>query len=488
MRKIISLCLTCNVLVFSKSPMENSVDSMLTLAMSANASPGMSVAVVSDNKIVYAKGFGVTDFKSNQPVNQKTPFYIASTTKSFTAMAVLMGAMQNKWSLDMPVEKYLPELAGSIDTKNLTLRQLITHAHCIAGDQPLTIRTAYSGEIDPDGMQRALAALKPSAGGKVFEYSNTGYILAGIVMERITGKSWKELVNEMVLNPCGMNSTRSSVQGLDVNSFAQPHALDSITFTQLSYTKTDITMHAAGGHISTAADLARWLILHLNQGRIDGKQILPKEIIEQSHVIQVPQDKKFGAIRRFGWSPGWDIGVLNGDTLVHRFGSFAGFRSHVSFMPSQKIGVVVLVNESGAGGQLADMTAAYLYDAYRNKPVEKYRPQFEEFSKQVALGRVKTAEEKRKRAARGQEPLAHELTAYTGTFVNPAAGTLIFKIIDGRLACSMGLAADYPEIYKASADQWRVELTGSGKVVTFKFTNGMAASVEFEGMIFDRVK
>ncbi len=485
-RFIIFLWLFSPSLLSGQMPSPSTIDSLLGLALSSNATPGMAVAVVLENKVVYAKGFGVTDIVSRHPVGEDTPFYIASTTKSFTAMAVLIGALQKKWDLDAPVDKYLPELSDSIDTKRLTLRQLISHTHGITGDLPLTIRTAYSGEIDPEGLRVALTALRSSPKGKFFEYSNTGYILAGLVMERIAGKSWKELVHEMVLTPCGMNATWSTTNGLVIRSFAQPHVMDSAGFTLLPYSKTDATMHAAGGHITTATDLARWLIVHLNEGRIDGKQVLPKEVIEMSHLMAVPQDRKFGAIRRFGWSPGWDMGVLNGDTLYHRFGSYTGFRSHLSFMPSRKLGVVVLVNEPGAGGQLADLTAAYLYDAFGNKPVENYRQQFGEFSKQVAAGRVKTAEEKRKRAARALEPMPHDLSAYTGTFVNPAAGTMIFGITDGRLVCSLGKATDYPEVYKASANQWRVELTGSGRVVTFKFDGDHAVSLEFEGMVFKR--
>jgi len=123
-------------------------------------------------------------------------------------------------------------------------------------------------------------------------------------------------------------------------------------------------MHAAGGHVSTALDLSKWLIAHINIGKLNGKQVFPESVVKNTHFKHVEQDRTFAFFQRYGW----DLGTYEGDTLIHRFGSYAGFRSHVSFMSENRLGVVVLVNEGSLGSNLADMAAAVIYDVLLDKP------------------------------------------------------------------------------------------------------------------------
>jgi CubicO group peptidase (beta-lactamase class C family) len=132
--------------------------------------------------------------------------------------------------------------------------------------------------------------------------------------------------------------------------------------------KTDSTMHAAGGHVSTARDLTRWIEAHLNRGRVDGRQVFPAAVVAETHRQQATQDRMFAAFHRYGWGLGWDLGTYDGDSLVHRFGGFPGFRSHVSFMPDRGVGVIVLTNAGGAGSTLADAVATSIYAILLNKP------------------------------------------------------------------------------------------------------------------------
>ena len=471
----------------AQTPSDQALDQMLERAFSSGAVPGMSVAVVQGDHVVYARGFGVTDVFRNNPVKPETPFYIASTTKSLTALAVLIGASQGKWEMDVPISNYLGRFSDSVDVDHITVRELINHAHGIENDDALTMRTAYSGEINPAGLERALTVLRSSVKPKTFDYTNTGYVLAGMIMEKATGHSWKEFVSDNVLNPAGMQRTKSSMRGVDIDALAQPHLIDTVGFRLLPYGKTDVTMHAAGGHISTAPDLARLIVAQLNQGRIDGKQVFPEKLIAESHRMQISQDKKFGSIQRFGWSPGWDIGIVNGDTLYHRFGSYAGFMSHVSFMPTHHLGVVILVNEAAMGSRLTDVVASYLYDAYLGKPeVDKtYSKQFANLSKMVAMVHEKIGEEYRKRLSR-VAPLPHSMEAYTGTFINDAMGAMTWRVLDGSLWVTMGIAKSRAEIYNAAENKWRVEVTGRGEVMTFLFDGDLSTGVEYGGYLFQR--
>jgi hypothetical protein len=122
-------------------------------------------------------------------------------------------------------------------------------------------------------------------------------------------------------------------------------------------------MNAAGGHLATIADLARWTILHMDEGRLDGRQIFPAAVVRRSHEILGRQNVQFAYFQRDGWAFGWDIGSYDGEPMISRFGSYTGFRSHLSMLPARRVGVVAQVN-STPGWPLTDIIAAYAYDVF----------------------------------------------------------------------------------------------------------------------------
>lgn len=482
--KIGMIFLVLTTWVHSQMPTEKTVDSLIALAMETQATPGLAVAVVSGDKIVYCKGFGLADINENRKVDTFTQFYLASSTKSFTALAAILGAEKKEWDLNKSINDIL-NIPDSIRMLNITMKDMLNHSSGISNAGSFNLRTAYSGQIDEKGLQNAMDQFRPSPNGKIFSYSNVGYILSSMIMEKTTKKNWQEIVKKIVLDPAGMKNTVSSFKNVNKKNLAQPYMMDSSGFQMLRYGKEDLNMHAAGGHISSVKDMARWLVIQLNNGKIDGNQVFPASAIEESHKMQVIQNVKFGEVRRFGWSLGWDMGEIQGDTLYHRYGTFPGFKPHVSYKLSRKIGVVVLVNESGAGGALADMLAFALYDLYSNKTIESHKIMFEKLKGQIAKGRQRFADELRKRDER-IKPLNYSLESFTGTFVNAAAGMMEFQIDGSRLVMNMGVIREYPEIYDASKNQWRVTFTGSGEILTFIFKNEKTEAVEYGGNVFTR--
>ena len=250
-------------------------------------------------------------------------------------------------------------------------------------------------------------------------------------------------------------------------------------------------MHAAGGHLSTAADLARYLVAHLNGGRIDGRQALPEGPIHATHQKQTDQDRAFGPYRRTGWALGWDIGVYDGELILHRFGDFTGFRSHVSFLPERGLGVVVLVNGSPAASLLSDLVATYIYERLLDRPQvgPRFKDRLAAYSKQVGEAKAAIAEEAAARAARPQQtPLP--LAAYAGTYESFALGKMTWTVLDGRLRVGMGVAGCDAEAFDGPKNKFRMELTGRGEVVTFGVPPGAAepARLQYAGYTFERVR
>ncbi len=451
-------------------------------------SPGMGVAVVRGNEVVYANGFGFADIKTQRRVTPETIFYIASTTKSFTAFAAALLHQRGKLNLDAPVSRYLPalRLQSPLSADSISMRDLLTHTHGIDNDGPVVFRTAFSGEHTNKQLIELLSAHKPASTGRAFSYGNIGYNIAGLAMDAALGASWKEVLQKEIFKPLGMKSTTAYMSKADHNRLALPYIAEEKGYRP-HYAKSDANMHAAGGHVTTVLDLARWLIVHLNAGRIDGKQVFPAEVVAETHRQQADQDRNFGNYHRYGWGLGWDLGTFEGDTLIHRFGSFPGFRSHVSFMPRHKIGVVVLVNESFLGSRLADMVASCIYDRLLEKTgvEEKHRNLLAQFKEESAKGRARIAEDRAKRAARPQQ-LPHPLAAYTGAYENAEYGRMDWRVVDGKLEASMGLLHSSVEVYDAEKNQLRVELTGRGEVIEFSLHGDRAEAITYDELRFVR--
>jgi hypothetical protein len=223
---------------------------------------------------------------------------------------------------------------------------------------------------------------------------------------------------------------------------------------------------------------------------VEGERVFPEEAIESTHVTHAAQDRDFGPFHRFGWGYGWDLGTWEGKTIVHRFGSFAGYRSHMSFEPESQVGVVVLVNGGGPASPTSDLVATYVYDRLLGRAdlEAEYERRLGQLEARLADAERNAAAELEKRHAR-QVPLPHPLEAYAGTYTSPRLGTMTWRVVENGLEVSMGVARSGAEVYDAAKDELRVELTGGGNVVGFEFPDpaGPAAGLVIEGERFERV-
>ena len=193
-------------------------------------------------------------------------------------------------------------------------------------------------------------------------------------------------------------------------------------------------------------------------------------------------------LHRHGWGLGWDLGTYDGDTVVHRFGGFSGFHSHLSFMPDHDIGIAILVNNAGAGGRLANTISTAIYDVLLGKPNIEARiaERLVQVRNQAAQAHEDIRQDIERRASRPQT-LPYPLDAYVGVYDSPALGRMEWSLVDGKLHVAMGVARSVVEVYDAEANQLRVELTGGGSVVGFTFEGQRATSVIFSGQTFSRV-
>jgi CubicO group peptidase (beta-lactamase class C family) len=411
--------------------LEADVDSfMKNLMENLDVVPGYSIAVVTPGSTVFAKGYGTTVEPGGQPMDANTQVYIASSSKSLTGLAAASLARKGLIDLDIPIDHYVADLEGS-NAGRVTLRQLLSHTHGLV-EEALTWRTAYSGQYTRDTLLLIVKEMLLSETPGEFDYSNTGYLIASLVLEEHFGKSWKDIVTEEVLMPAGMDSTTAYVSALQ-NDYAQPHSWYGVK-NNFPLSKQDNTMHAAGGHFSTANDMAKWLQAQLSDGRINGRQVYAPGLVESTHSPNTTLDAEFYTYRRHHYGIGWYQAEYKGYLMYHHFGSYAGYRSHVSFIPELKTGVAVLINDASRPGlNLPDLVANYIYDlaAGTEFPEAGPRAEIAEIAGMIKPMAGRTPPE-RSRGAPDHED------RYAGSYQNEEFGTIAFAMVEGELMATFG--------------------------------------------------
>jgi CubicO group peptidase (beta-lactamase class C family) len=431
--------------------------------------PGLSVAVVRDGKPLFATGYGYADIASKRPMTATTPVYIASSTKSFTGLMCAMLAAEGKLDLDKPIVAYLPEIDAWPDSHRITTRMLLTHSAGIQNG-PIVTRTAYTGVYTPEELVRLLPASK--AIEPKFHYDNLGYVVSALIAEQITGEKWQDLL-------ANTTAYMSRVHGL-ATPYNSIHAGAAEPIANL---KTDATMHPAGGLVTTANDLQRWLVANIAE---------PSAPYREAHKEQVPvpvADADWYKFRRYSYGFGWYWSDYEGNLLMHHFGGFEGWRAHISYMPKPRIGVAIVTNTSGIGSDVADLVAAYIYDRLMNKPdlETAYAARSAEMRKLNDERSQRLAAEVEKRHKRAPS-LTREADAYAGTYENLQYGKLSIVKEGAGFRATIGQLNALLEPFTAP-DTARVELIpGSGQVMKFQFGDAaQATALDWSGALFTRV-
>ena len=469
-----------------------SVDSLAARVVSAGVSPAFGVAVVMDGRRIFSKSYGMADATQGIRANSRTLWYLASTSKSYTGLGIALLVEQGVLDLDTPIATLLPgvQWPEGVDPARLTLTHFLSHTHHI-NDNAVVQSAAFTGAI-PEREWPALIRFAQPSGNNDLVYSNFGYNVAAMVIDRLRPEGWRRFLDSAVYRPAGMKQTYARVSGLDPRRIAKPHGFaPSGGFVTRKFEKADATMNSAGGHLATLEDLARWTILQMDSGRIDGKQVFPASAITLSHRLlgkqTVERSKRFAYFDREGWGAGWDLGSYQGEPMVSRFGGYSSIRSHLSMLPGRRIGVVTQVN--GPGASLAtDIVAALVYDleAGRVGARATASARLDSLVAQQPAGRQSAASTDSTRRER-QRPLRRPMADFAGAYANEAFGTITFVPDGEALRFRWGVLAGPVEVMNAERDMLRIEVAGGGTPVTFRFEGaGPAREIELTGASFRR--
>ena len=469
------------------------MDAFVSRAMQrVEAAPGLAVAVVDERGLVHAAGFGVADVATGAAVTTDTRFYIASATKSFTALSLAAMARRGEVDLDAPLTDWAPSSGVPADiAARITLTDLLSHRSGVDND-PIAFRVAYSGDWSPEVLWRLTAETAPrdTPYGQ-FVYANAGYNLATVLSERRWGRDWRDMVEDEVLTPLGMSATTARIDATRATGAVVAAGHFGRIPGQPEWSplqKTDATMQSAGGLISTAHDMALWLEAQVNDGRVAGRQVFPAGLIASTHASRVAQTATFGPYVRTGYGLGWQVGRYGDDVLIHHFGNFSGSRAHVSFMPQRRLGVAVMVNEDAFAGDLADVVANYAYDWFAGLPDidAVYDVKLDALIAERDRRRTGMAGAQEARAKRPRT-LSLANAAYVGDYVNPAYGTLTIREAGERLSVAIGVQQALAD-YLTEPEGLRVELTPfRGEGVVFKLdADGRPSALTYQDAVFVR--
>jgi len=311
------------------------VDSLFS-AYSGSTVPGASVVVIADGRVVLRRAYGVADLERRVAATPETDYRLASVSKQFTAMAVMLLASAGKLRYDQPVRDFLPELPAA--TRPVTIRHLLNHTSGLVDYEDLVpeSRTAQLDDRDVLGLLATKDSVYFPAGSQ-YRYSNSGYVLLGLIVARVSGLSYPEFLRTRIFQPLGMSATVAHVEGSDtVPRRAYGYSPRGGTFVQTDQSVTSATL-GDGGIYANVDDMLRW-----DQALYPGSTALVDAATLE--LATTPPQLPGGADTQYGF--GWFVDTYRGEKRWRHTGETSGFRNAIQRFPRRRLTVIVLTNRS----------------------------------------------------------------------------------------------------------------------------------------------
>ena len=455
--------------------------------------PGLAVAIVKDDSVVFAKGYGVRRLGSPEPVDAHTRFAIGSTTKAMTTVSLLMLRDEGKLSLEDPVLRFIPslQLHDPAMTRELTVRDLLTHHTGLPGADQLWTR----GDNTTDEIIRRMRFLEPAASFRNrYAYNNNQYAMAGEVVRAASGTPWADFVSSRIFAPLGMRETVPLLAGtVGAPNVATPHARIADTVRVIENRSVD-PVAAAGSVWSSVSDMAAWMRFVLDSGRVGGRRLVSERgfIDWLSPQIVVPRGDFYPTTalsrpHQINYSLGWFLHDYAGDAVAMHTGSIDGMTAIVGLVPDRRLGVYVLANLDHA--ELRHALMFRVFDLYAGRTPRDWSAELQTLYGD--LERRGREAEKRFVASRvaGTRP-SLALGAYAGTYADSLNGTLRVEEAGGALRVRWGKS------FVGTLDHWHYDtflarwedVRSSPSALTFTLdAAGRVAAVNLGRRTFGRV-
>lgn len=462
----------------------STLDEFIPAAIDAvKSAPGIGIAVTGPNGLIYARGFGFADVENAIPATADTLFYIASSTKSLTTTAAAMLEAHGQLDLNASVTQYLPELTdtAALQDHDIKITDLLSCSFGHQSNDAFEFRTAYTGDYSRAKLLEVFGASVTS--DTSFEYTNTGFIVASMILDDVEENgSWKESIERFVLKPLNMTHTTGYHSKTGDLPVAVGYAWRG-ELQRLPFAKLDSTMHAAGGHFSSVKDLARWAQINMNRGRIGDIQYFPARVMDRIHTVHADVDASFYRFKRYEYELGWYRSDYEGDLLIHDFGTYPGFRSHLSYMPNHDIGIVVLTNGYAGSIFFVDVIASYAYDILLGKKnlSEKYE---KELNDVVAMRERRDAGIEQSNAKFLDD--SPNAAKYAGVYEHPFYGRMVITAGGDALHASFGVLSSTLRPYESNNKFIEELVPGSLHLITFEKSSSGQMTLKFRDETYER--
>jgi len=410
-----------------KTPNLDSLQSYISKAFDDFRLNGLSVMIIQDDSIVYDQNWGVAG--KGKMVTSSSVYNIASCTKAFTAsaMAQLVNNHQLRWD-DLVID-YLPEfkLADPYITTHLTIEDLLTHRSGLGtfyGDL-----LWYETNRSTDDVIRRLQYLPITNRFRdQFGSQNTMYMVAGKVLEKVSGESWDDYIKENLLQPLKMSSTKVNGSELSKNQEIAYPMIDG-EVSRISMMKS----HAAASLFSSTNDLSRWVRMLLNEGILEGDTILSSAVVEDmmaSRTIKPIRGlRKMSGAQFNSYALGWNTWDHQGKKVVEHAGGMPGYISQISLVPQEHLGIIILTNTLSSLPTALEM---YILDLYLKDQTTDWASMFMNFKNMGEKADQEELAEREKSRIRGTQP-SLPLENYVGVYEDKVYGKAEVSMKDGQL-------------------------------------------------------
>ena len=461
--------------------------------------PGMAVAVVKDDSLVFAKGYGVLEIGKPAPATEHTRFAIGSTTKAMTVASLAMLVDEGKLKWDDHVTDYFPDLQlyDSYATRELTVRDLLTHRTGLPGTDLLW--GLAENQYSLPEMMRRLRYVQPNSSFRShWEYQNVMYAIAGGLVAKISGMPWEKFVQTRIFDPLGMNESIPLVAGtIGKPNVAVPHGEVHDTVRVVRVRTTD-AIAPAGSVWSSVSDMSKWMRFMLDSGRVGTKRLIQpatfREIIAPQ--IRAPEAQypalELAQPRFFSYALGWFVEEYNGETVWMHTGSIDGMCAIIALMPSRHLGVYVLENLDHA--ELRHALIYKVFDMYHpplKGPARDWSADVKALFEARHTAARAAAAAAAKQAPRANAPASLALDQYAGTYVDSTYGNVEITLRDSTLSARYEKFV-IGELVHTSYDSFRSRkddpMEGVTELTFVPDGTGHVASIQAFGATFVRTK
>lgn len=425
----------------------NKLDAYYQKALKEWDVPGMAIAIVKDDSVIFARGYGVQDLKAGGTVDANTVFGIASNTKAYTAAALAVLVDQGKLKWEDKVTKYLPylKLYNPYVTENLTIEDLLSHRAGLgtfSGDL-LWYNTTYSRR---DILERA-RYLEPAYGFRDgYGYSNLMFIAAGEVIEAASGQKWENFIKSNFFQPLGMSRSYTSVNELaGKQNVASPHGTDVNDKPYATKLVAWDNWNPAAGIFTSVLQHAQWMRLQLNRGTYKGKRIFSEEASHNMWTAHNPlpvskQSENIVPSTHFSATGlGWFLNDYEGRKIVAHGGGHEGMNSRTVLVPEEGLGIVILTNSmSSIMSPLANYTLDQFFGIESGRDWSQFA--LDNMAKAKKAQQEAQAKEPKGKKSKGKANANMALEAYTGTYTSQLYGDATVTIKEGKLSLQLAPA------------------------------------------------